>query len=61
MKTATNTLASLLASAIWADGEIAEVERITAEEIWKSIIGERLPEPPSVLKVKAIGFDDCME
>ena len=33
MKTAINTLASLLAACIWADGEYAEVERITAEEI----------------------------
>ena len=33
MKTATNTLASLLAACIWADGEYAEVERITADEI----------------------------
>lgn len=33
MKTATNTLASLLAVCIWADGEYAEVERITADEI----------------------------
>lgn len=33
MKTAPNTLASILAAAIWADGEFAEVERITAEEI----------------------------
>ena len=33
MNTATNTLASLLAAAIWADGEFAEVERVTAEEI----------------------------
>ena len=33
MKTAINTLASLLAACIWADGEYAEVERITADEI----------------------------
>ncbi len=33
MKTAPNTLASLLASAIWADGEYGETERVTAEEI----------------------------
>lgn len=33
MKTATNTLASLLAACVWADGEYAEVERITADEI----------------------------
>ena len=33
MKTATNTLASLLAACIWADGEYSEVERITADEI----------------------------
>ena len=33
MKTATNTLASLLAACIWADGEYAEVERVTADEI----------------------------
>lgn len=33
MNTPTHTLASLLAAAIWADGEYAEVERITAEEI----------------------------
>jgi len=33
MKTQANTLASLLASCIWADGDYAEVERITAEEI----------------------------
>ena len=33
MNTAINTLASLIAAAIWADGEYAEVERITAEEI----------------------------
>ena len=33
MNTAPNTIASLLAACIWADGEYAEVERITAEEI----------------------------
>ena len=33
MKTSSNTLASLLAAAIWADGEFAGVERVTAEEI----------------------------
>lgn len=33
MKTAPNTLASLLAACIWADGEYDEVERTTAEEI----------------------------
>lgn len=33
MNTAINTLASLIAATIWADGEYAEVERITAEEI----------------------------
>lgn len=33
MKTSPNTIASLLASAIWADGEYAETERVTAEEI----------------------------
>lgn len=33
MKTSSNTLASLLAAAIWADGEFAEVERVTVEEI----------------------------
>lgn len=33
MKTAPNTIASLLAACIWADGEYAEVERITAEEV----------------------------
>ena len=33
MKTATNTIASLLAACIWADGEYAEVERVTADEI----------------------------
>ena len=33
MKTAANTLASLLAACIWADGEYSEVERITADEI----------------------------
>ena len=33
MTTQPITLASLLASAIWADGEFAEVERITAEDI----------------------------
>ena len=33
MKTAINTIASLLAACIWADGEYAEVERITADEI----------------------------
>ena len=33
MNTAPNTIASLLASVIWADGEYAEVERVTAEEI----------------------------
>ncbi|MDE6859017.1 MAG: TerB family tellurite resistance protein [Duncaniella sp.] len=33
MNTAINTLASLIAASIWADGEYAEVERITAEEI----------------------------
>ena len=33
MKTAANTLASILAAGIWADGEYEEVERITADEI----------------------------
>lgn len=33
MITKTNTIASLLAAAIWADGEYSEVERITADEI----------------------------
>lgn len=33
MKTATNTIASILAACIWADGEYEEVERITADEI----------------------------
>lgn len=33
MKTTPNTLASLLAACIWADGEYSEVERITADEI----------------------------
>ncbi len=33
MKTATNTIASLLAACIWADGEFEEVERVTADEI----------------------------
>ena len=33
MKTAANTMASILAACIWADGEYEEVERITAEEI----------------------------
>ena len=33
MKTKPNTLASLLAACIWADGEYSEVERITADEI----------------------------
>ncbi len=33
MKTTPNTIASLLAACIWADGEYAEVERITAEEV----------------------------
>lgn len=33
MVTKTNTLASLLAACIWADGEYDEVERTTAEEI----------------------------
>lgn len=33
MKTAPNTIASLLAACIWADGEYSEVERITADEI----------------------------
>jgi len=33
MKTQPNTIASLLASCIWADGEYAEVERVAAEEI----------------------------
>lgn len=33
MKTSPNTIASLLAACIWADGEYAEVERITAEEV----------------------------
>lgn len=37
MKTAPNTLASLLAACIWADGEYAEVERITAEEIAQAL------------------------
>ena len=33
MKTKPNTLASLLAACIWADGEYSEVERTTADEI----------------------------
>ena len=33
MKTTPNTLASLLAACIWADGEYSEVERTTADEI----------------------------
>ncbi len=33
MKTAPNTIASLLAACIWADGEYEEVERTTAEEV----------------------------
>ena len=33
MITKPNTMASLLAAAIWADGEYSEVERITADEI----------------------------
>ena len=33
MKTAPNTIASLLAACIWADGEYSEVERTTADEI----------------------------
>ncbi len=33
MKTQSNTLASLLAACIWADGEYSEVERVTAEEV----------------------------
>lgn len=33
MKTNSNTIASLLAACIWADGEYDETERITAEEI----------------------------
>ncbi|MDE5628158.1 MAG: TerB family tellurite resistance protein [Muribaculaceae bacterium] len=33
MKTSPNTIASLLAACIWADGEYAEVERITADEV----------------------------
>ena len=33
MNTAINTLASLFAATIWADGEYAEVQRVTAEEI----------------------------
>ncbi|MCM1036226.1 MAG: TerB family tellurite resistance protein [Bacteroides sp.] len=33
MITAPNTIASLLAACIWADGDYSEVERITAEEI----------------------------
>lgn len=33
MKTAPNTIASILAACIWADGEYEEVERITADEI----------------------------
>ena len=33
MKTPANTIASILAACIWADGEYEEVERITADEI----------------------------
>lgn len=33
MKTTPNTIASILAACIWADGEYEEVERITADEI----------------------------
>lgn len=33
MNTAPNTIASLLAACIWADGEYAEVEHVTAEEV----------------------------
>ncbi len=36
MKTQPNTIASILASLIWADGEYSEVERVTAEEIAES-------------------------
>ena len=37
MKTPTTTLASLLASLIWADGEYSEVERTTVEEIAEAL------------------------
>lgn len=37
MKTPTITLASLLASLIWADGEYSEVERATVEEIAEAL------------------------
>ena len=37
MKTPTITLASLLASLIWADGEYSEVERTTVEEIAEAL------------------------
>ena len=33
MKTPANTIASILAACIWADGEYEEVESITADEI----------------------------
>lgn len=33
MITKPNTIASLLAATVWADGEYSEVERITADEI----------------------------
>lgn len=37
MKTPTITLASLLASLIWADGEYSDVERTTVEEIAEAL------------------------
>lgn len=37
MKTATTTLASILAPIIWADGEYSEVERATVEEIAEAL------------------------
>lgn len=37
MKTPTTTLASLLSSLIWADGEYSEVERTTIEEIAEAL------------------------
>lgn len=37
MKTATTTLASILASIIWADGEYSEVERAAVEEIAEAL------------------------
>ena len=37
MKTQPNTIASLLATVIWADGDFTEAERVTCDEIAEAL------------------------